>query len=60
MISQSIFARRWRCHKLTGLRANSSIASIVVPGSAQVSTNFLGLGGATNSPARYYRVHFVP
>ena len=33
---------------------------IVVPGSAQVSTNYVDLGGATNAPARYYRVRLVP
>jgi hypothetical protein len=33
---------------------------IVVPGSGQVSTNYLDTGGATNRPARYYRVRLVP
>ncbi len=29
---------------------------IVVPGSGQVSTNFIEIGGATNKPARFYRI----
>jgi hypothetical protein len=33
---------------------------IVVPGSGQVGTNYLDSGGATNVPARYYRVRLVP
>ncbi len=33
---------------------------IVVPGSGQVATNYLDIGGATNAPSRYYRVRLVP
>jgi hypothetical protein len=33
---------------------------IIVPGSGQVGTNYLDSGGATNVPARYYRVRLVP
>ena len=32
---------------------------IVVPGSGAVTTNFVESGGATNRPARYYRVRLV-
>ncbi len=35
-------------------------SNIVVSGVGQVSTNWLDVGGATNSPARYYRVRLVP
>jgi hypothetical protein len=34
--------------------------AIIVPGVAQVATNYLDLGGATNTPARYYRIRLVP
>ena len=33
---------------------------IVVPGTGQVATNYLDVGGATNFPSRYYRVRLVP
>ena len=33
---------------------------IIVPGSGPVGTNYLDNGGATNVPARYYRVRMVP
>ena len=33
---------------------------IVVPGTGQVATNYLDVGGATNSPSRYYRIRLVP
>jgi hypothetical protein len=33
---------------------------IIVPGIGQVGTNYLDSGGATNIPARYYRVRLVP
>ena len=34
--------------------------AIVIPGVTVSSTNYLDVGGATNSPARYYRVRLVP
>ncbi len=34
--------------------------AIVVSGSGDVTTNFTDVGGATNAPARYYRVRLVP
>ena len=33
---------------------------IVVPGSGQVTTNYLDIGGATNTPSRFYRIRLVP
>ena len=33
---------------------------IIVGGSGQVGTNYLDVGGATNTPSRYYRVRLVP
>jgi hypothetical protein len=33
---------------------------IVLPGSGDVSTNYLDIGGATNSPSRFYRIRLVP
>jgi hypothetical protein len=33
---------------------------IIVLGTGQVTTNYLDVGGATNAPARYYRVRLVP
>jgi hypothetical protein len=35
-------------------------SNIVVSGLGQVSTNYFDVGGATNRPARYYRVRLVP
>ena len=35
-------------------------SSIVVPGMSLSTTNYLDLGGATNWPARYYRIRLVP
>ena len=35
-------------------------AQIILPGSGSVTTNYLDVGGATNSPSRYYRVGLVP
>jgi hypothetical protein len=35
-------------------------SNIVVGGLGQVSTNYFDVGGATNFPARYYRVRLVP
>ena len=32
---------------------------IIVPGTGQVTTNYLEVGAATNAPARYYRVRLV-
>ncbi len=33
---------------------------IILPGSGDVSTNYLDIGGATNVPSRYYRIRLVP
>jgi hypothetical protein len=33
---------------------------LVISGSAVTSTNYFDVCGATNSPARYYRVRLVP
>ena len=33
---------------------------IILPGSGTVATNYLDVGGATDRPARYYRVRVVP
>lgn len=33
---------------------------IIIPGSGDVTTNYLDSGGATNVPARYYRIRLVP
>ena len=33
---------------------------IVMPGSGDATTNYVDVGGATNFPARYYRVRLVP
>jgi hypothetical protein len=35
-------------------------AAVAIPGTTLGSTNFLDIGGATNTPARYYRVRLVP
>jgi hypothetical protein len=35
-------------------------SQIIIPGSDIITTNYLDLGGATNFPARYYRVRLVP
>jgi hypothetical protein len=35
-------------------------SNIVVSGVGQVSTNYLDIDGATNKPARYYRIRLVP
>jgi Bacterial TSP3 repeat len=35
-------------------------AQIILPGSGAVITNFTDTNGATNKPARYYRIRFVP
>ena len=32
---------------------------IILPGTGNVTTNYLDVGGATNTPARYYRVRLV-
>jgi hypothetical protein len=34
--------------------------AIVIPGAALTSTNYLDAGGATNAPARYYRIQLLP
>jgi hypothetical protein len=33
---------------------------IVIAGSGDVTTNYVDVGGATNAPARYYRVRLAP
>jgi hypothetical protein len=33
---------------------------MLIGGSGGVTTNYLDIGGATNTPARYYRVRLVP
>jgi hypothetical protein len=47
-----------------GYNTNSFVdlptSQTVVPGSGDASTNYLDAGGATNGPARYYRVRLVP
>jgi hypothetical protein len=34
--------------------------AIVIPGASVSTTNYLDVGGATNVPARYYRVRLAP
>ena len=34
--------------------------TIGIPGASLGTTNYLDVGGATNVPARYYRVRLVP
>ena len=34
--------------------------SIIIPGSGFTSSNYVDVGGATNTPARFYRVRLVP
>jgi fibronectin-binding autotransporter adhesin len=33
---------------------------IILPGSGDATTNYVDAGGATNTPARYYRIRLVP
>ncbi len=33
---------------------------IIIPGSGDVTTNYVDVGGATNTPARFYRVRLAP
>ena len=33
---------------------------IIMSGSGQIGTNYLDMGGATNSLSRFYRIRFVP
>jgi hypothetical protein len=33
---------------------------IIIPGSGDVTANYVDVGGATNSPSRYYRIRLVP
>lgn len=33
---------------------------IVIPGSGDVRTNYVDVGGATNSSSRFYRIRLVP
>jgi hypothetical protein len=35
-------------------------AQMLIGGSGAITTNFTDVGGATNKPARYYRVRLVP
>ena len=39
---------------------NNSIAIFTVTNTVGTTTNYLDVGGATNKPARYYRVRLVP
>jgi hypothetical protein len=43
----------------TGAFSNAG-PNIVVVGSGDVMTNCLDVGGATNSPSRFYRIRLVP
>ena len=38
----------------------ADIATLVIPGSGIVVTNYVDVGGGTNKPSRYYRVRLVP
>jgi autotransporter-associated beta strand protein len=33
---------------------------IIIPGSGDTTTNYVDVGGVTNSPSRYYRIRLVP
>jgi len=44
---------------LAGCYTNLS-DNIILPGSGDVMTNYLDVGGATNVPARFYRIRLVP
>ena len=33
---------------------------LLIPGTGPVTTNFLDIGGATNSPSRSYRLNLIP
>jgi hypothetical protein len=44
---------------LSGSYSNVS-PNIVVQGSGDTTTNYVDVGGATNAPARYYRIRLVP
>jgi len=44
---------------LTGSYTNVS-PNIILPGSGDVTTNYLDARAATNAPARYYRIRLVP
>jgi len=35
-------------------------STITIPGIGESSTNYVDVGGATNSPAQYYRIRLVP
>ncbi|HVM59826.1 MAG TPA: PKD domain-containing protein [Verrucomicrobiae bacterium] len=39
---------------------NSIGDPIIIPGASDTTTNYVDAGGATNTPARYYRVRLVP
>jgi hypothetical protein len=47
---------------ISGNYTNSyvSLATLFVPGSGAVSTNWVDVGGATNVPSRYYRIRLLP
>jgi hypothetical protein len=34
--------------------------TIIIPGTGDATTNYLDSGGATNTPARYYRIRLQP
>jgi hypothetical protein len=38
----------------------SDLASFILGGSGEVTNTYVDAGGATNTPARYYRVRLVP
>jgi hypothetical protein len=38
----------------------NDLASFILTGNSPITTNYLDIGGATNFPARYYRVRLVP
>ena len=44
---------------LAGSYTNVS-PNIVIPGSGDATTNYLGAGATTNGPTRFYRIRLVP
>jgi len=38
----------------------ADLATLVIPGSGIVVTNYVDVGGGTNKPSRYYRIRLVP
>ncbi len=67
-VTWTTIASKTNVVQVTGGDANGSFTNsfhdlsqpIIVPGSGHVGTNYLDVGGATNAPARYYRVRLVP